>query len=232
MKNQNEIIPPGTMVLWAGGAKQYGVGTIPAPGWLWCDGSILPAGLYPALRTVLTDKFGNGIYTIAGDPVTTVRLPGQASYASKGFSGPALGNFVNNTHNHATPNTLANPSVNYNAVQYVSHGHNYVKSTSSGGSDHSHGNNVGCSNNTAGNVNRASGTANLHLQGHAHNSGASSNAAGAGHNHNFGGNITNNTIINAHSHNSPSLSVGNYDTLSFPTNPTQSTIALWHIIKT
>lgn len=232
MSRVSEHIPPGTMALWAGGAGQYSASAIPAPGWLYCDGRLLNAADYPALYANISTR-----YNIGGEAAGTFRVPGQGGYMTKGVgSGAVNRNAVNqtgvapSTHSHsagAVTNTTFNtlPSVNN------THSHAVNSSTTSDGGTHNHGNNAGCSGNDAGNVNRAAGTANAHLQAHGHNVGTSSSAGGT---HNHSGNISKSRSISDpadHNHSSPNVSSsGN---ANFPdANTTQPTFAIWHIIKT
>lgn len=231
MISKTEHIPPGTMMLWAGGAVGYkpnANGAIAADGWLYCDGQTIPQGLYPTLFEAIGTA-----YNIGTEPLGTFRLPGIADYMNKGLPNIINVNRISTpatTHSH-TAGTVTAPTVNYGAAYSLNHDHNFGANTSSTGNTHSHGNNAGTSNNSAGNVNRAAGTANQHLQGHAHNAATSSSAGGGGHNHTFGANRA--TSAELHSHNNPGVNVAFNANVSSASHANgQPLIAMWHIIKT
>lgn len=224
MTGLDEHIPPGTIVLWAGGAAQYG--SIPAPGWLYCDGSTIPIATYATLYAVLSTRYNTG-----SEPVGTFRLPGPAGYMQKGTINTAGSRTtINSTHTHSVSNTT--PTVNTAPDASLGHTHGATAQTNSTGGDHTHSNNVGCSNNTAGNVGRAVGNANIHIQAHAHNTASSSGAAGGGHNHSGAYTIGFGLAGANHAHTAPTTTTTGNANVGTTSPGAQSTISLWSIIKT
>lgn len=214
-------IPPGTMMLWGGGGGQYAAsvgtaGSIAVPGWLYCDGATVSTTTYAALYAAISTRYNTG-----GETAGTFRLPGVAGYLTYYNATSAASEVATvNTHTH----TLANAPY-FNALSSESgHTHNWSFTSSSDGGGHGHGFNLAGSANDTGNVLRASGSTNGHLQGHNHGASGSVGAAGP-HNHNGGGSTSG---TNAHNHSVPAvtanLTAGS--TLLTPPN-----VAIWHIIK-
>lgn len=63
-----------------GDVKMHAVDAVP-PGWLVCDGALIPRLAYAALWNQIEDKFG------AGDGVTTFALPDMRGEFPRGFDG-------------------------------------------------------------------------------------------------------------------------------------------------
>jgi len=217
--SQNFHIPPGTMMLWGGGAGQYAAsanGAIAAPGWLYCDGQTVPQAMYRALFAAIGTR-----YNTTGEGVGTFRLPGISDYMIKHVAAKTNAEHVSRSAFHAH-NISTVPGVN--ALASTSHNHNATASTTSDGGSHGHAFNVGTSANDTGNVLRASGSTNTHIQGHNHGMTGAVGAAGP-HNHNISGG----TSTPNHNHNAPTItylsSGAGGGTTSHPT------IAIWHIIK-
>lgn len=232
-----EQIPPGTMVLWVGGAAQYAPTKYPAPGWLYCDGGTVSIDTYRALFNVISTRYNTG-----SEPVGTFRLPGVANFMHKGVAiDTATRVTVPNQHQHNV--TVTNPTVNNNTIPNNvtdNHTHSATSNTNDTGTGHNHGTNAGCGNNSAANAGRAVGNANIHIQTHSHGVSTSMNAAGGGHNHSFGFTLggplnTATPEFSPHTHNAPTLSYSgspSNNTTNVASPPQQPTVALWHIIKT
>jgi microcystin-dependent protein len=74
------LVPTG--VMW-----EYGGASLPAGGWLWCDGSVVSRAAYPGLFSTIGVRFG------AGDGVNTFGLPDFRGRVAIGAGqGPGLGN--------------------------------------------------------------------------------------------------------------------------------------------
>lgn len=214
-------IPPGTMMLWGGGGGQYAdsvgtAGSIAAPGWLYCNGATVSTTTYAALYGTIGDR-----YAIGGEATGTFRLPGIAGYLTRYTTTTSNAEHVAiSTHSHAltgtsTVNALANES---------GHTHNWSCTSSSDGGGHGHGYNLAGSANDSGNVLRASGNVNGHLQGHNHGAAGAVGAAGP-HNHNGGGSTSG---TNAHTHSAPAISSSK---TAGATQQAPPSVAIWHIIK-
>lgn len=237
MTQETEQIPPGTMVLWAGGAAQYATTAYPAPGWLYCNGDTVSQSTYRALFDVISTRYNTG-----AEPVGTFRLPGTPDLMHKGVASGNAGRVtIASAHQHNV--TVTNPTVNNNTIPNNvtdNHTHSATSNTNDTGTGHNHGTNAGCSNNTAANAGRAVGNTNIHIQTHSHGVGTSMNAAGGGHNHswafNSGGPLNSATPeFSPHYHNAPTLSSSgspSNTTTNLASPPQQPTVALWHIIKT
>jgi microcystin-dependent protein len=228
-------VPPGTMVLWGGGAGQYvagsgGNGSIAIPGWLYCDGSAVSTTIYATLFEILSTRYNTG-----GEPVGTFRLPGVAGYVAKGtVATDASRATATAAHTHALTLTQGTGRATASAIEGHDHTQTAAGNTTTS-SGHTHGANIGCSNNTAALVGRASGTANGHLQTHTHPASASSNdGSGVAHSVTF---TWNSSSTNNHNHNAPTISftaATNYNNTSVPNAnaPIMATVDVWHIIKT
>jgi microcystin-dependent protein len=213
-------IPPGTMMLWGGGGGQYvapvgTAGSVAVPGWLYCNGSAVSQTAYPALYAAIGGRYNTG-----GETAGTFRLPGVAGYLTYYTTTTSNAEHVAvSTHSHAltgtsTVNALSNESA---------HTHAGSASTDSVG-DHAHGVNIGTSANDTGNVLRASGAVNTHIQGHNHGVGGGMSGCG-GVAHNYGSNTA---ATNAHTHNAPAISSS---VTAGATQQAPPSVAIWHIIK-
>lgn len=241
MKQEADQIPPGTMVLWAGGAGQYAPTKYPAEGWLYCDGGTVSQSTYRSLFEVISTRYNTG-----AEPAGTFRLPGAANFMHKGVASGNASRIMNvgqHSHNVVVNAPTVNGSGNIPNNVTDNHTHSATSNTNDLGTGHNHGTNAGCSNNTVGNAGRAVGNANIHIQTHSHGVGTSMNAAGGGHNHSFvmntGGPLNEFGVVppsfSPHYHNAPVItSTGSPSNTAtnLASSPQQPTVALWHIIKT
>jgi hypothetical protein len=214
-------IPPGTMMLWGGGGGQYAApvgtaGSVAVPGWLYCDGSAVSQTAYPALYAAIGGRYNTG-----GETAGTFRLPGVAGYLTYYTTATSNAEHVAvSTHSHALTGTST-----VNALTSESgHTHNWSCTSTGDSGGHGHGFNLGGSANDTGNVLRASGSTNGHLQGHNHGASGSVGAPGS-HNHNGGGSTA---ATNTHTHTAPAIS--STKTAS-ATQQAPPSVAIWHIIK-
>lgn len=229
MSNSQEIIAPGTMILWGGGAGQYAAsanGAIAFPGWLYCDGSTVPYATYGALFAVISTLYNTG-----GEPAGTFRLPGTAGYMHKGtLSNVGRVSVASANHSH-TAGALTAPIVNSLPSVNNVHSHSATSAAVAGGT-HGHVQNASSSGNNVGNVGRSIGNTNGHLVGHTHNTPSAANGTAA-HGHNFAISASYSSgDPQAHNHGVPTIAStapANYPAVATPAQPT---IEIWHIIKT
>lgn len=233
----SEEIPPGTMMLWAGGAgwrrdDVLGVFPIPAPGWLYCDGGVVPQSTYPALYAVIGSKYGSasaGYFKLPG--YYSASAMGTAGYQhivkSTTTSSNSEQSFVSsNSHTH----TISASGISITSVSNASDhssAHNTISAnTTDGTGDHTH--NVTGARGAGATVFRGDGTY-IGIGSHTHDSYSNDTiTTSTGANHSI--TITAATDNATHTHTNVSLAT-NPLTNSGNQSFVQPTIELWYIIK-
>lgn len=226
MSNVGNQIPPGTMVLWAGGAGQYAAsakGAIAMPGWLFCDGSIVNRSDYPALFAAIGVR-----YNTTGETSLQFRLPGIAGYMAKATTTSTNSEHVLLTTNHVHNVTVG--AVNVASVLTASdHSATHGSATFDVGAHGAHSHTANYDANGASTAGRGTGNQNGIGGTHTHGdySSASVSSCDNAATHSSTAPIGTDTATHTHGN----LSVSSAPTVDAAQTVTQPTIDLWHIIK-
>lgn len=177
----NIFIPPGMIIMWAGGVKSYSAQTSArsAPeGWLFCDGANVSRTTYSALYSAIGTMYGSG------DGSTTFTLPGQS--AVTGSATHVAGNVYMGAFPVANPNVGRIVPISCGAAG----GYNFLaaNSVTNVATGHGHGDALSFSNYTydAGYHGANDATCSTDGQGYDHGGNAAMNAGGGGTNWNAG----------------------------------------------
>lgn len=228
MSASNQAVPPGTMLLWAGGAGQYSTtNKRDIPGWLYCDGTTVSKATYPALYAVIGDRYNTG-----GEAVGTFRLPGVAGYMAKATNTSSNTEHVSSSANH-NHTIVSTSGLGISAIG-VGNTHNHggiSDNTSATHYDHSYGGPPWSGNaGNSGAASRGGGTAIVGIASHTHsaNSGVNNNNNSTAGAHAVSANILGEAN---HTHSVAGITFSAAPGTPTSTTPVQPTIDLWHIIK-